>query len=300
MATTAHCAYCFECLSANLEKRKPLSLAAVEELWDRYTLNDEEEEAGEIPANESNTNGSAPYRSAAISRVIGASPSSSSSSAPSASSSTPSLNTNASSTTSQSSKSSKSLFSLSRLGRGHQRPSQPEEFPLFVTWDTRASEGGHKNLRGCIGTFEAQELDDGLRTYAITSALEDTRFRPVTQRELPTLECSVTLLTNFESISDPMDWQIGTHGLRISFVYNNRRHGSTYLPDVAREQGWTKDETMVSLMRKAGWNGRSEEWRKVSNLHVIRYKGSKTSLSYRQWLEWKKWAADTRGHDEEV
>ena len=36
MATLAHCAYCFESLSASLEKRQPLSLAEVEELWDKY------------------------------------------------------------------------------------------------------------------------------------------------------------------------------------------------------------------------------------------------------------------------
>ena len=79
---------------------------------------------------------------------------------------------------------------------------------------------------------------------------------PITQRELSALECSVTLLTDFESISDPMDWQIGKHGLRINFTHNGRRYGSTYLPDVAREQAWTKEETLISLMRKAGWNGR--------------------------------------------
>jgi AMMECR1 domain-containing protein len=45
---------------------------------------------------------------------------------------------------------------------------QPQEFPLFVTWDTRARSGS-KSLRGCIGTFEAQELEDGLRSYALTS-----------------------------------------------------------------------------------------------------------------------------------
>jgi AMMECR1 domain-containing protein len=41
-------------------------------------------------------------------------------------------------------------------------------YPLFVTWDTINSRGT-KSLRGCIGTFEPQELDDGLRSYALTS-----------------------------------------------------------------------------------------------------------------------------------
>jgi uncharacterized protein (TIGR00296 family) len=120
---------------------------------------------------------------------------------------------------------------------------------------------------------------------------------PITQRELSALECSVTLLTDFESISDPMDWQIGKHGLRINFTHSGRRYGSTYLPDVAREQAWTKEETLISLMRKAGWNGRREDWRKVPNLNVVRYQGRRTSLGYSEWVEWKEWIEET-GRDE--
>lgn len=86
-----------------------------------------------------------------------------------------------------------------------------------------------------------------------------------------------------------MDWEIGKHGIRISFSHNGRRYGSTYLPDVAREQGWTKTEAMVSLMRKAGWSGRSSEWSKVDNLKVIRYQGKKTGLTYQDWSEFKDW-----------
>lgn len=63
------------------------------------------------------------------------------------------------------------------------------------------------------------------------------------------------MLTNFEPCADALDWDLGTHGLRISFTYRGRRYGSTYLPDVAVEQGWTKDQTVESLMRKAGWDG---------------------------------------------
>jgi AMMECR1 domain-containing protein len=88
-----------------------------------------------------------------------------------------------------------------------------------------------------------------------------------------------------------MDWEIGTHGLRISFTYHNRRYGSTYLPDVAKEQGWTKEETLVSLMRKAGWSGRKEEWKKVP-LNVVRYQGSKAKLDYTEWSEWRAWVEE--------
>lgn len=41
-------------------------------------------------------------------------------------------------------------------------------YPLFVTWNT-ISKNGQKSLRGCIGTFEAQELAQGLKSYALTS-----------------------------------------------------------------------------------------------------------------------------------
>jgi AMME syndrome candidate gene 1 protein len=180
MATTAFCAYCLECLSASFEKRKPLCLSTVVELWASYeALTDEDEPVAsnnvpeDVQLHDGNLNESgASYRPAAISRLLASSPSSSSSSAPSASSSTPSLNTNMSSVTSQASSKSTSNTSLlslpGRLSKAVRSPRKTDEYPLFVTWDSR-SRSGHKNLRGCIGTFDAQELDHGLRSYALTS-----------------------------------------------------------------------------------------------------------------------------------
>lgn len=40
--------------------------------------------------------------------------------------------------------------------------------PLFVTW-SKLSRSGVRNLRGCIGTFDAQPLETGLRSYALTA-----------------------------------------------------------------------------------------------------------------------------------
>jgi len=307
MADVAYCAYCFECLSASFQKRKPLSLATVAHLWQKYEASKGDgretppESTDQDLSDAVNQDTAAPFRPAAISRLLLPSRSTSSSSVPSASSSTPSLATNCSSRTSQSSKSASktSLFSLpGRLTRATRETQRKEEYPLFVTWDSR-SRTGHKSLRGCIGTFDLQELEYGLQSYALTSAFEDTRFMPITEREVSALDCSVTLLTNFESISDPMDWDIGTHGLRINFTHNGRRYGATYLPDVAREQGWTKNETMISLMRKAGWTGRRDDWRNVSSLNVIRYQGSRCSLSFQRWRDWRRWIEDT-GQDEEA
>lgn len=125
-------------------------------------------------------------------------------------------------------------------------------------------------------------------------AFDDTRFNPIATRELPSLECGVTLLTNFQPAADAMAWELGKHGLRISFTYHGRRYGATYLPDVAKEQGWTKEETIVSLMRKAGWSGRRDDWRKV-DLNVITYEGSKATLAYAEWKEWRDWVEERAG-----
>lgn len=126
-------------------------------------------------------------------------------------------------------------------------------------------------------------------------ALDDTRFNPITLKELSSLECGVTLLTDFEPATDAMDWELGVHGLRISFVYHGKRMGATYLPDVPVEQEWSKEETVVSLMRKAGWTGRKEEWRRVE-LSVVRYRGTKATVS---WGEYRELVAGEEESEEE-
>lgn len=121
------------------------------------------------------------------------------------------------------------------------------------------------------------------------------RFNPIALKELPTLQVAVTLLTDFEDASDPMDWELGKHGLRISFHHHGKRYGSTYLPDVAVEQGWDKEETLTSLMRKAGWMGKKDKWTEVE-LKVVRYQGRKESLEYFEYKKWRDWV---NGKEEE-
>ncbi|KAF2278317.1 ammecr1 family protein, partial [Westerdykella ornata] len=292
MATVAHCAFCFEVLTAKLERREPLSLSQVEHLWQRYEAGEDDYDDDDDPSEPLPSDMTPPaavppnalldpsYRPAAISRLMANTSSSASSSSVQSTISTPSRVSEASSATTASSKSSNS----------DDEPALEEEYPLFVTYNTLHKVGRRwdKRLRGCIGTFEPQELESGLRSYALTSAFDDRRFPSIRPSELPSLECSVTLLTDFEPVLDPFDWTIGVHGLRISFVHDNHCYGATYLPDVAKEQGWTKEETLVSLMRKAGWDGPTREWREVE-LKVVRYKGVKERLGYAEWVDWRAW-----------
>jgi hypothetical protein len=41
-------------------------------------------------------------------------------------------------------------------------------------------------------------------------------------------------------------------------------------------------------MRKAGWNGRKEEWQKM-DVNVVRYQGKKVELGYIEWEQWREW-----------
>ncbi|OAX81605.1 hypothetical protein ACJ72_04048 [Emergomyces africanus] len=348
MASPAQCFYCFECLSASFKDRKSPNLEAVEELWEEYesskdlTLRDgfhdsaNHLDTGDIVANgnrpqpreddseesddgANSTNPPQRVQLPSISRLQGDSSShSSSTSTPSAlsNSSSRSALTSASSTTSISPRAS-SLFSRSKGASANFSTGTTDmTYPLFVTWNTLSS-NGHKSLRGCIGTFEPQELAAGLKSYALTSAFGDTRFPPIPPSLLPSLSCSLTLLSSFETCSHALDWNLGTHGIRISFIYRGRRFGATYLPDVAVEQGWTKEETVESLMRKAGWDGYSgstgsgrvarrflrgsvnssssansatgKPWEDVSEFKTVRYQGLKAGATFAEWQEWRKW-----------
>lgn len=270
MATVEHCLYCFEVLASNLENRDPLTLAEIQQSWAQYVKSAEA------------TNGEkAAKRLPALQRLAATSnPSSSSSSSGFSSPST-------SSTVSLATPSSGADTPGTSVSSLPATPAEQQEHPLFVTWNTVSPRHG-TSLRGCIGTFEPLELDEGLSSYALTSALNDMRFSPITARELPSLEVAVTLLTDFEDAADAEDWEVGTHGLRLSFHYHGKRYGSTYLPDVASEQGWTKEETLVSLMRKAGWMGKKDRWRDVE-LKVVRYQGKKESLEYADYKAWRDW-----------
>jgi AMMECR1 domain-containing protein len=72
-------------------------------------------------------------------------------------------------------------------------------------------------------------LSTGLSSYALHSALQDHRFSPIDLKELPSLEVSVTLLTDFETCKEAMDWELGVHGIRISFYARNRRYVLPFL-----------------------------------------------------------------------
>lgn len=118
-----------------------------------------------------------------------------------------------------------------------------ETYGAFVT----LNKNGH--LRGCIGhIFPVQPLWRDIRDNAISAAVADHRFEPVTASELAQIEVEISVLTPPEDIPGPADFEIGRHG--IVLAAGGRR--AVYLPQVAPEQGWDRDTTLTYLSRKAG------------------------------------------------
>ncbi|WPT11375.1 hypothetical protein PSENEW3n2_00000814 [Picochlorum sp. SENEW3] len=163
--------------------------------------------------------------------------------------------------------------------------------PLFVTWNKQEDgyHDGEVTLRGCIGTFAPQDITKGLEEYAIISALRDSRFPPISQAELSALSCTVSLLHSFEQGSSWDDWEVGTHGVSISFRHpkTRSRHSATFLPDVAADHGWDHRTTMKYLISKSGCHmgdDMRELERILSILRLERYQSSTCHVSYQDYV----------------
>jgi len=159
------------------------------------------------------------------------------------------------------------------------------KYPLFVTWKKHNGDGRSYRLRGCIGTFSALPLVEGLQEYAIISAFQDRRFCPLKASEVPFLECGVSVLHSFEETDDIYDWTVGTHGITLKFVcpVKGKTYSATYLPEVAEEQGWDHEETIKELVAKAGYNATITSDLE-DNMKVTRYQSSKASLTWPEYL----------------
>ncbi|MFW6108093.1 MAG: AmmeMemoRadiSam system protein B [bacterium] len=112
----------------------------------------------------------------------------------------------------------------------------------FVTYKN----GGR--LRGCIGRFIAKQAVWKVVRQMAVAAARDPRFArdPITLREEPKLDVEISVLSPLERIKDPLDFEVGVHGL---YIVRGRRRG-TYLPQVATEQGWGKKAFISHLCRQ--------------------------------------------------
>jgi len=115
----------------------------------------------------------------------------------------------------------------------------------------------HKNgqLRGCIGRFVASEpLYQIIQKMAVAAATEDNRFPIVEIEELSEIDLEISVLTPLEKIESTDEIEMGRHGIYIKKGFSS----GTFLPQVALETGWTKEEFLGYCSKNKaglGWDG---------------------------------------------
>jgi AmmeMemoRadiSam system protein A len=119
-----------------------------------------------------------------------------------------------------------------------------QEMGAFVTLRERGA------LRGCIGNLVGSKpLYLTVRDMAVEAATGDPRFQPVQLKEVKSLEIEISALSPLEKVASADGIQLGKHGVIIKQGFRN----GVFLPQVADETGWTKEEFLSNLCEhKAG------------------------------------------------
>ena len=104
-------------------------------------------------------------------------------------------------------------------------------------------------LRGCIGYMSAIDtLHRQVYRLAREAAFHDWRFPPLEERELETVWIEVSVLSPMKSIASLDEFTLGRDGILMTLS----GHRAVFLPEVALETGWDREDLLCALSRKAG------------------------------------------------
>jgi AmmeMemoRadiSam system protein B/AmmeMemoRadiSam system protein A len=122
----------------------------------------------------------------------------------------------------------------------------------------------HGELRGCIGHM-AQDtpLCRVVGAMAIQAAFNDRRFSPLSSAELSDVEIEISVLTPFREVEGPQAIRVGQDGVLIQ----KEGRSAVFLPQVAPEQGWNREQLLENLCRKAGLP--SDAWKEKARLSTF-------------------------------
>ena len=145
----------------------------------------------------------------------------------------------------------KRSFSSARLSQQH--PNLNKKCGAFVTLTQQG------RLRGCIGLLTGElPLHETISRMARAAAFEDPRFPRLRREELEKTDIEISVITPMKRIQSIDEFELHRHGI---FIKKGHRSG-TFLPQVADEVNWTKEEFIGHCSRdKAGigWDG----WREA-------------------------------------
>ncbi len=98
---------------------------------------------------------------------------------------------------------------------------------------------------------------------AVSAACRDPRFPPLRSEELNEIKIKVSVyLMSPTEIKSLEEFEVGKHGI----IIEKAGASATYLPEVAKEQGWTKEETLSSLCQKARLS--PDAWREGTKFYI--------------------------------
>ena len=121
----------------------------------------------------------------------------------------------------------------------------------------------HGDLRGCMGHFDQDvPLYKLAAEQALVSAFEDPRFPPLDPSELQEISIEISVLSPPRPVASAEEIVVGTHGV----ILRKGMRGATFLPQVAPEQGWGREEMLAHLSLKAGLN--PDAWKEGASFQV--------------------------------
>ncbi|OGW78586.1 MAG: hypothetical protein A2Z83_07405 [Omnitrophica bacterium GWA2_52_8] len=119
-------------------------------------------------------------------------------------------------------------------------------------------------LRGCIGTFDCgKPLYENVIRMAIAAGTQDMRFKPLRPEELAHIHIELSVLGELEKVEQLEAIEVGKHGI----VVRCKNKNGTFLPEVAVEQGWQREEFLLRCAREKA--GMSEK--ECAEAEVYRY-----------------------------
>lgn len=130
----------------------------------------------------------------------------------------------------------------------------------------------NNELRGCIGFVEPiYSILDATKKASLSSAFNDPRFPPLTKDELSSVKIEISYLSPFEKIpAKTKDELLSSITLGVDGILLKRGYNSAlFLPQVATEWGFSKEEFLTNLCMKAGLSAKA--WQDTNEIEFYKF-----------------------------
>jgi AmmeMemoRadiSam system protein A len=156
-----------------------------------------------------------------------------------------------------------SRHTLEDLVRGAATARPEIDDPYLQSCEYGAFVSLHKKdeLRGCVGNCVPDApLFETVSEMTEAAASRDPRVAPIEKNELAQIHIDITVLSPLERVRDPLDIEVGKHGL---YIASGSKRG-VLLPQVALQHHWDIKTFLEQTCLKAGL--RENAWEESNTL----------------------------------